>query len=72
VFDADNVTWTDIDAGDLEAVVVYQQIGGDDTTPGDDPVLLVLDDATVSDLPLPTNGSNVAIDWNAEGILNVI
>lgn len=72
VFDGDDVTWQDIDAGTIQTVVVYQQVGGDDTTPGDDRVLTVLDDATVSDLPLPTNGSDVTVNWNAEGILNVV
>ena len=72
VFDADNVTWSNIDAGTIQAIVVYQQVGGDDTTPGDDRVILVLDDGDVSDLPLPTNGSDVSIDWNVEGVLNVV
>lgn len=70
VFDGDDVTWTDIDAGNIQTVVVYQQIGGDDTTPADDRIITVLDDATVADLPLPTNGSDVTINWNAEGIIN--
>lgn len=72
VFDADNVTWMDIDAGTIQTIVVYQQIGGDDSTPGDDRVVTVLDDAHVSDLPLPTNGSDVAINWNSEGIINTV
>ena len=71
VFDGDNVTWQDINAGTIQAVVVYKQVGVDDTTPGDDPVINVLDDSAVSDLPLPTNGSDVTVVWNAEGIINL-
>lgn len=75
VFDADDVTWTGLDAGTIQTIVVYKQVGGDDTTPGDDRVLVVLDDDSpgsgISDLPLTTNGSDVTIAWNSEGILNL-
>ena len=71
VFDADDVTFTGLDAGTIQAIVVYQQIGGDDTTPGDDRVLVVLDDSAVADLPLATNGSDITILWAAEGIINL-
>lgn len=74
VFDADDTLFTAIDAGTIQTIVVYQQVGGDDTTPGDDRVLVVLDDdsaGSVADLPLPTNGSDVQIQWDAEGILNL-
>lgn len=68
VFDADDVTWTGIDAGTIQGIIVYRQIGGDDTTPGDDDVLIVIDDANLADLPLTTNGSDVTINWDDVGI----
>lgn len=71
VFDAADVTWAGLDAGTIQTIVVYKQVGADDTTPGDDPVLVVLDDAAVADLPLTTNGSDVTISWAAEGIINL-
>lgn len=74
VFDANDVTWTGLDAGTIQAIVVYKQVGGDDTTPGDDPVLVVLDDdsaGSLADLPLATNGSDVQVSWSAEGIINI-
>lgn len=74
VFDAADVTWTDLDAGTIQTIVVYKQVGADDTTPGDDPVLVVLDDdsaGSLADLPLTTNGSDVTINWAAEGIINL-
>lgn len=71
VFDGDDVTWSGLDAGTIQTIVIYKQVGGDDTTPGDDPVLAVLDDSSVADLPLTTNGSNVTINWDAEGIINL-
>ena len=72
VFDGDGITWTDLGGSEtIQAVVVYKQVGGDDTTPGDDPVVNVLDDSDVADLPLATNGGDVSINWDAEGILNL-
>lgn len=71
VFDADDLTWSNLDAGTIQAVVVYQQVGGDATTPADDVIIGVLDDTDLTKLPLPTNGSDVAITWPAEGIVNL-
>lgn len=75
VWDADDITFTGLDAGTIQTIVVYKQVGGDDSTPGDDRVIVVLDDDSpgsgVSGLPLTTNGSDVAIAWNSEGLLNL-
>mgnify|MGYP000168046779 CR=1 FL=1 len=71
VFDADDVTLIDIDAGTIQAVVVYEQVGGDDSTPGDDRILAVFDDSAVSELPKATNGSDIQVPWSAEGIMNI-
>jgi hypothetical protein len=74
VFDADDVTWAGVDStADIQGWLVYKQVGGDDTTPADDPIILVVDDDMAdapSNLPLATNGSDVVVEWNAEGILN--
>jgi hypothetical protein len=71
VVDADDVTFTalDQDNGTIQAAVVYQQVGADDSTPGDDRVLAVFDDADVADLPLPTNGSDVKLELATDGLL---
>jgi len=71
VMDANDVTFSGLDAGTIQTLVVYQQTGGDDTSPADDNVIVVLDDANVSDLPLTTNGSDVTIQWDSEGIVNI-
>lgn len=70
VFDSTvTLTWSGLDTTeDIQGLLVYRQEGGDDTTPGDDP--LVMYDETDSDLPLTTDGTDVNLDWNAEGILN--
>jgi len=74
VFDADDVTFSSLDGDTIQGIIVYQQIGGDDTTPGDDRVLAVVDDDSAgsnSDLPLTTNGSDVTFSFNAEGAINI-
>ncbi|MDX1745781.1 MAG: hypothetical protein R3324_07580 [Halobacteriales archaeon] len=71
VFDADNVTWTGLNAGTIQTVVVYQQVGADDTTPADDRIIAIHDDSSIGTLPLTTNGSDVTLSWPAEGIVNL-
>ncbi|WP_226041560.1 hypothetical protein [Natrinema sp. DC36] len=67
-FDGDDLTWTGIDAGTIQGAIIYRQVGGDDTTPADDDVIIVLDDADLASLPLATNGSDVIISWDTLGI----
>lgn len=73
VFDADDVVWQGVESTeDVQGFIVYKQVGGDDTTPSDDPVVLVVDDSMTDappSLPLATNGSELTVQWNAEGIL---
>lgn len=71
VFDADDTTFTSLDAETIQGIIIYKQVGGNDTTPGDDPILTIIDDTDTGDLPLTTNGSNVVLQYDAEGILNL-
>lgn len=72
VFDASDVTWTSLGGSQtIEAILIYKQVGADDTTPGDDPILRILDDSEEADLPLATNGGDVTLSWNSEGIVNI-
>ena len=63
VWDSDDFSWSSLDGETIQGAIIYRQIGGDDTTPGDDEIIQVYDDdmADVSDFPLPTNGSQVEI-----------
>lgn len=74
VFDADDVTFSGIDGDTIQGYIIYQQVGDDDTTPEDDRVLAVYDDdsaGSLEDLPLTTNGSDVTIAFDSEGITNI-
>lgn len=75
VFDANDVTFYSLGSATggqtVEAILIYKQVGADDTTPGDDPILRILDDSEEADLPKQTNGEDFTISWNAEGIKNI-
>jgi len=74
VADADDVTFKGLDGDTIQAVLVYKQVGGDDSTPGDDPIVAVYDDNTagsLADLPLTTNGGDVTLALSSEGIVNI-
>lgn len=68
--DCDDVAFGALESGQaVEAIIVYQQIGGDDTTPADDPLIAYIDTST--GLPLTLNGGTVTISINAEGLLQL-
>lgn len=71
-YDGDNITWTGVEStADIQGWIVYKQVGTDDTTPADDPLVLVVDDEMTgapTNLPLSTNGSDITIEWATEGI----
>ena len=53
----------------VEAILLYKQTGGDDSTPGDDPIIRIIDDADVGDLEADTDGGDFEIIWSDDGIL---
>jgi hypothetical protein len=73
VYDSDDFTWTSLDGETIQGAIVYKQVGGDDTTPGDDPIIQVYDAdmADVSDFPLPTNGSSIQVLQDTAGVLSL-
>lgn len=59
VFDADDITFTAVPAGETsEGVVIYKDTG----VAGTSPLLMYID--TITGFPLPTNGGNVVIQWD--------
>ncbi len=60
--DADDETWTAIDAGTIAHATILKEITSDALSP-------VVIEVDVSDTV--TNGGNITISWNAEGILQL-
>ena len=59
VFDADDVTFTAVSAGDtIEAVVLYKDTG----VAGTSPLIAYID--TITGFPLATNGGDITISWD--------
>lgn len=67
-FDGDDVTFSGLDGDTIQFALVAKQVGGDWTTYGDDPLLAYI---TASEFPLATNGGDVTISWDAEGIVHI-
>ena len=58
-FDADDVVWSAVAAGDTaKAVVLYKDTG----TAGTSPLLAYID--TITGFPLATNGGDVSVKWD--------
>lgn len=66
IFDADDTLFTGIDGDEIQGVLLYQQVGGDDSTPGDDRLIGLFDGA---DYPKPANGSDFVVQWPDSGII---
>lgn len=70
-FDADDLRWNALGGTQrVEAILIYKQVGVDDTTPGDDPILRVIDDSETTDLSIGTDSGDFDIVWR-RGILGV-
>lgn len=67
-FDAADVTFSSLDGDTIQFALVAKQVGGDWTSFGDDPLVAYI---TSADFPLTTNGGDVTISWDAEGIVQI-
>ena len=63
-FDAEDLTWTAIDAGTAAAAIVYKHVGADSAN-----IPIAYIDS--GGFPKVTNGGDLTITWNAEGILQL-
>lgn len=63
-FDAADVTWSSIDAGTAAAAVVFKSTGVDTTS-----VIIAYIDT--GGFPITTNGGDLTVTWNAEGIIQL-
>lgn len=69
--DADDVTFPSVDGGEVvQGWILYRQVGGDDTTPGDDDIIAIEDEVkNSSGNDVTTNGSDIVLQFNSEGIV---
>jgi len=61
------VTWTGINAG----IISYVAVIWEDTNDAGSVPLAIFDSNEITNLPLTTNGGDVTITWNAEGIIQI-
>ena len=64
VADADDLSYTGLNAGTIQGVLVYKEV----TTDADSPVIGWYESG---DFPLPTNGGDVTLTINAAGMLTL-
>ena len=64
VFDGNDVTFPTVTGATAEALVIYRQNSGANTTWR----LVAYIDTSVTGLPVTPNGGNIDVTWNASGI----
>ena len=67
VIDGGDVTFTAVSGNSVEALVIYRKNAGANTTWR----LVAYIDTGQTGLPVTPNGGNIAITWNASGILSL-
>jgi hypothetical protein len=67
LFDGDNVTYTAVTGNSAEAIILYRQNSGANTTWR----LVAYIDTSVTGLPVTPNGGDITITWNASGIFQL-
>lgn len=67
LIDGNDVTFTAVSGATVEALVLYRKNAGANTTWR----LIAYIDTSVTGLPVTPNGGNIAIAWNASGILQL-
>lgn len=71
-WDGADITWNSLGGTEtIQGVIIYKQVGADDSTPADDPIIRIIDDTDDPDLPKPTNGSDIVVSWDASGIITM-
>ncbi len=63
--DANDVTWTAIDAGTAAAAILYVHVTNDADS-------WLVGKFDTGGFPIVTNGGDVTLQWNAEGIIQIV
>lgn len=68
-FDSDDTTvFPDVDGDTAQGAVIYKQVGGDDSSPGNDPVLAYYDGGS---FPKAAGGGDLTVEWPTDGPYNL-
>lgn len=67
LFDGDNCVFPSVSGNSVEAIVLYRKNAGANTTWR----LVAYIDTGVTGLPVTPNGTNININWNASGIIQL-
>jgi hypothetical protein len=67
LLDGGDVTYTAVSGNSVEALVIYRKNAGANTTWR----LVAYIDTGVTGLPVTPNGGNIAVTWNASGIIQI-
>lgn len=67
LFDGDNCVFPSVSGNSAEAIVLYRKNAGANTTWR----LVAYIDTGVTGLPVTPNGTNININWNASGIIQL-
>jgi hypothetical protein len=67
IFDGDNVTFSSVTGPTVEALIIFRQNAGANTTWQ----LVAYIDTGVTGLPVTPNGGDITVTWNASGIFEV-
>jgi hypothetical protein len=67
LIDGDNLTFPSVTGATVEALVLYRQNAGANTTWR----LVAYIDTGVTGLPVTPNGGNITVTWNASGIIQL-
>lgn len=63
--DADDVSWTGINAGTAKAAIIYVQVTND----ADSYLVCYID---TGGFPITTNGGDLTVQFNAEGVIQIV
>ncbi len=68
LFDADDPVFSGLDVVTVAGVVLYQQVGGDDSTPANDPLICFIEVSP----SVTADGSNLLVEFDSDGLIQLL
>ena len=70
--DCNDIAFGNLEAGQtVQSIIIYQQVGGDDATPANDPLIARIDTDSGGILPAALGGGAFNVTINAEGLIQL-